>query len=134
MKDVLTTIPKTMVRFFGRTGSMVKPSEETVANLIAQIPQGKLITIDEVRRKIAMDFSVDATCPATTVKALRLIGSDGERADSWRVVKKRGELIPQLPGGVEGQAARLAEEGFDVDYSGAKPRVINHESLLFEFP
>lgn len=41
MSDEIQAIPKTMEKFFGCSGEMVKPSLESVETLMKKVPKGK---------------------------------------------------------------------------------------------
>ena len=51
----------------------------------------------------------------------------------WRVIKQNGELNAIFPGGVEGQAARLRQEGFTIDTNGKVPKVKQFKASLVRF-
>ena len=132
-QDEITAIPKTMEKFFGCSGKMIKPCAATVEALLKKIPKGKLATTELIRAKIASDFNVQTTCPAATDKALQAIANDKKRIAYWRVIKKKGELIAKLPGGVEGHATLLKKEGFNINDKGKTPKVIDFEERLYQF-
>ena len=132
-KDEITAIPKTMENFFGCSGNMLKPCAATVKALLKKVPKGKLATTELIRTKLASDFKVQTTCPAATDKALQAIANDDKKTAYWRVVKKKGELIAKLPGGVKNQAALLEKEGFTIDSKGKTPKVLNFEEKLYRF-
>jgi len=67
-KDIIEPIPKTMEKFLGFSGKMVKPSVSTVKKLVKKIPIGKLVSLEQVREKLALDFKVQTACPASTAK------------------------------------------------------------------
>ncbi|NJM41685.1 MAG: hypothetical protein HC853_13470 [Anaerolineae bacterium] len=132
-QDVITNISPAREKFFGCSGKMLAPGTATVAAAIKTVPKHKLITTDVLRKKLADQFHVQACCPVTTQKALKAIASDAtSKVAYWRVVKKNGELIAQFPGGVIGHAARLRQEGVEVDESGKKPKVIDLEKRLVD--
>ena len=112
---------------------MLLPSPATVAALVKKIPKHKLITIEIVRKKLADQFHVQVTCLVATKKALRAIAEDSGKVAYWRVIKKNGELIAYFPGGVEGHAARLRQEGFTIDTKGKAPRVKDFKASLVQF-
>jgi alkylated DNA nucleotide flippase Atl1 len=110
---------------------MLLPSDATVAALIAEVPKRKVITTDLLRKVLAERFKVQGTCPVTTRKALQAIAADASKPVAyWRVIKQNGELIDTFPGGVEGQAALLREEGFTIDGSGKKAKVAMFKASL----
>jgi hypothetical protein len=130
-EDTIVEISKARERFFGCSGKMLKPCPATVAAVVKKVPENQLATTDLLRRKLAEQFQVQVTCPSDFKQAL-LAAASGPAIDLpyWRVVKQNGELIPRFPGGVEAQAARLEQEGFTIDTSGKKPRVIHFKAKL----
>jgi hypothetical protein len=133
MENKIEDIPKTMEEFFGCSGKMVKPSTETVKALVQLIHKGDLTTIDLIREKIADDFKVKVTCPASISKALKLLSNESNPICYWRILKRKGELISQFPNGLEGHASLLEDEGFEIDKSKKKPVVLSYETNLFNF-
>ena len=130
MKDKIEPIPETMEKFFGCSGEMVKPSSDTVKSVVSKIPRGKLITLEQLREKLAKDFGVQTACPAGTTKALQILSKEESSICYWRVIKKKGELIAKFPGGVEGHASLLEKEGFEVDNNRKNPVVLDYASKL----
>jgi hypothetical protein len=124
----IVQIPPKMSRF--GNGTMLIPTPRLVDNLIRTVPKGKLLTVSELRRKLAEDFGADVTCPLTTGIFLRIAAEAAEedRANGrkkvtayWRVVKDHGQLNPKFPGGVPQQTRYLRAEGFKVMSDGKKP-------------
>ena len=129
-KDGIENIPKTMEKFFGCSGKMVKPSAGTVKAIVKKVRKGKLVTLEQLRAQIASDFGVQTACPASVTKALQLLSKEDKPVCYWRVIKKKGELISKFPKGVEGHAALLKKEGFEIDFSKKNPVVVGYESTL----
>ena len=127
MDDEIKPIPKSMEKFFGCARNMVKPSRETVKNVVRKIRKGKLITVDQLRSEIAENCNVQAACPASTLKALEILAAQDKPVCYWRVVKKKGELIVKFPGGFEDHGRRLSDEGWQIDYNKKIPVVIDFE-------
>lgn len=133
MDNVIESIPKSMEKFLGCTGKMVRPSPDSVEALLGKIRKGEISTIPHLRERIAKDFKVDTACPAATLKALQLISKKEKAKCFWRIVKAKGELISKFPGGVEGHADLLEGEGHKIDFSKKVPVVIGYESKLSKF-
>jgi hypothetical protein len=133
-EDVIVDIPKDRLRFFGGAGKMLLPGPATVAALIEKVPAHKLITTSLLCQKLTEQFNVQGTCPVTTQKALQAVAHD-PRSDVayWRVIKANGGLMTRFPGGAEGQAERLRNEGFAVDGRGKASKVKNFEDSLMRF-
>lgn len=126
-----------MEKYFGCSGTMLKPSSETVALLINKIPEGRVTTIDTVCKKLAKKFKTDISCPATTEKSLCLAAAESVEKKTafpyWRILKKNGELIKKLPAGIEGHAACLMQEGHKIVSTTKSKGVKDFESVLFNF-
>jgi 6-O-methylguanine DNA methyltransferase, DNA binding domain len=104
-------------------GLMLIPTPILVDEVIRKVPKGKLVTVSEIRRRLAIEFSADVSCPLTTGIFIRIVAEAAEenRAGGrkrvtpyWRVVKDDGTLNPKFPGGVTNQAKYLRAEGFKV--------------------
>ena len=136
-QDAIVSIPKTMEKYFGCSGKMLKPSPSTVASLIKTIPKGRVVTIDAVCKKLAKKYKTEVACPATTEKSLYLAATESAtrntRLPYWRVFKKNGELIRKLPNGVEGHAASLMKEGHKIISTNKSKGLKDFESVLHQF-
>jgi alkylated DNA nucleotide flippase Atl1 len=133
-EDVIVDISKAREKFFGCSGKMLLPSRETVEALLEQIPQHQLATTEWIQRTLAAQFNVQVTCPVATRKALQAIAKDSSgNLAFWRVVKKNGELMAIFPGGVAVQAEQLTQQGFEIDATAKKPKVLNLKSNLVDF-
>jgi alkylated DNA nucleotide flippase Atl1 len=130
LEDIIEAIPKTMEKFFGCSGKMVKPSTATVKALVRKIRKGKVVTLDQLREKLASDFNVQTACPASTTKVLSTLAKEDKPICYWRIVKKKGELIAKFPDGIEGQAALLESEGFEINYKTNPPILLGYETKL----
>jgi hypothetical protein len=137
--QVVDITPK-MAKRFG-TGKMLIATPLLVDNLVRQVTNGKLVTIGQIRERLARDFRVDSTCPLTTGIFLRIAAETAEEdlragrkeiTPYWRVVRDNGSLNERFPGGVEGQAERLKEEGHTIEPGKGKkpPRIKDFEKSL----
>lgn len=131
LEDVIAPIEKHRESYFGGPGNMLLPCPATVAALIKTIPEHRLITKDLLQKKLAEQFNVQVTCPFTTKKALQAIAHDASTEVAyWRVVKKNGELLPYFPGGLQGHATLLTQEGFTLETHGNAPKVKHFRDAL----
>jgi 6-O-methylguanine DNA methyltransferase, DNA binding domain len=130
-------IPPKMSRF-GK-GTMLIPTPKLVDELVRRIRKRKLVTVGEIRRKLAADFGVDVTCPLTTGIFLRIAAEAAEedRANGrrritpyWRVVKDDGSLNPKFPGGEKLQSQCLRDDGLSVVQNGKRAVVRDFEQHL----
>jgi hypothetical protein len=133
----IVKIPPSMARF-GK-GTMLIPTPKLVDGLLRQVPKGKLVTVGEIRKRLANDFAADVTCPLTTGIFVRIVAEAAEedRANGrqritpyWRVVKDNGGLNPKFPGGEQLQARYLRGEGLSVAHKGKRTVVKDFEKRL----
>jgi len=133
----IVRVPPKMSRFGG--GTMLIPTPLLVDELVRKVGKGQLVTVSELRRRLAEDFSADVTCPLTTGIFLRIAAEAAEedRANGrkritpyWRVVKDDGSLNRKFPGGIDSQARYLKAEGFKVSRKTKTPRVEDFEPRL----
>lgn len=130
-------ISPSMARF-GK-GTMLIPTPKLVDDLLREVPKGKLVTIGEIRKRLANDFAADVTCPLTTGIFVRIVAEAAEedRAGGrqritpyWRVIKDDGSLNPKFPGGEQLQAQHLRREGLSVAHKGKRTVVKDFEKRL----
>jgi alkylated DNA nucleotide flippase Atl1 len=129
--DVIVAIEKHRERYFGGAGKMLIPCPATVAAQIRRIPEHQLMSKELLQATLAEQFQVQVTCPFATKKALQAIAQDASQAvPYWRVIKKSGELFSYFPGGLEGHANCLRQEGFTIDTTGKVPRIQHFKEFL----
>jgi len=113
---------------------MLIPCGTEVEALVRKVRKGEPVTSDLLRERLAADHGADLACPLVTGIMLRIVAETAEEdlrmgkrrvAPYWRVLKPNGSLNPKFPGGIDRQAARLAEEGFEIEPARGKsaPRV-----------
>jgi len=133
-------VPDKWVKTMGGRRVLV-PTPRMVDDLVRTVARCTLITVGQIRRRLADPFQADSTCPLTTGIFLRIISEAAEEdrqagataiTPYWRVVKDDGSLNPKFPGGVEGHARRLQEEGHRIIPGQGKkpPRVVAFEEAL----
>ena len=123
--DKIQKIPAGLEKYLG-IGDMVLPSEETLRNELAKLPNGKLTTLPILRESIANQFGVTTACPKTSLKTLRGMMSE-LKSGAYKVLNGNGELIAN---DVEFQAELLKGEGFDIDNSKPKLKVMGFKDYL----
>jgi alkylated DNA nucleotide flippase Atl1 len=123
----------------GRTIAI--PSPIDVNEVMAKVPKGKLITIDDIRGTIARKLGADIGCPLTcgifswiAAHAAAEAAAEGKRRTTpyWRTLKKGGEINPKYPGGIEDQKKHLESEGHRVIQKGKKYLVENYKKYLIK--
>ena len=124
LPKVVSGPPKWEKRFGGRR--VLVPTPLLVDELIRDVPKGKIVTVKQIRERLATDFKADSACPLTTGIHIRIVAEAAEEdlregrkgvaeiSPYWRVIKTDGSLNPKFPGGVEAQAAHLKEEGHNI--------------------
>lgn len=116
-------VPEKMQKRFG-SGTMLIPKPLDMEALISRVRKGKLITKDELRRKLASDCKADVTCPITAGIFLRII-SEASQEDFqngkkkitpyWRVINNDGSLNEKIAGGAALQFKNLKQEGIPIE-------------------
>ena len=133
-------VPDKWVKMMGGRRMLV-PTPMMVDELLRTVPERKLITVGQIRQRLAQPFQADSTCPLTTGIFLRISAEAAEEdrqagkkqiTPYWRVVKDDGSLNPKFPGGVESHAQKLREEGHEIIPGKGKnpPRVVDFEKSL----
>ncbi len=113
-------------------GRMLLPTPMLVAEEIVTIPKGQLLTVSQLRTRLARRFQADLTCPLMTGIFFNLVAGAAEEqiaagqkplAPYWRVTLDNGTLSPKTPFGPDRQAEHLRDEGHTVGVHRAKLRV-----------
>jgi alkylated DNA nucleotide flippase Atl1 len=124
------------------TGTIVIPAPKEVDKIMAQVPKGKLITINHIREILAQKHGATIGCPMTTGIFASIAAHAAEEAAAegkndttpyWRTLKAGGVINPKYPGGVETQKQRLEAEGHTVIQKGKNYIVADFEVHLVDF-
>ena len=131
----LSEKPDSMARFGGTKLLVAAPLQYN--EIMAKIPDGKLITTDRIRNHLAKQSDADATCPLTAGIFINICAhASEERGDNkipwWRTLKTKGELNEKYPGGIDGQKLLLEMDGHTVVQKGKRYFVANYEDNLVE--
>jgi hypothetical protein len=127
-----------MTRRWGE-GTMVIPAPREVDAVMRKVPEGKLLTINEIRQILAKKHKANFGCPITTgifawiaAHAAEEAAAEGETdiTPYWRTLKSGGELNPKYPGGIERLKRLLQAEGHRVVAKGKKFVVADYEAAL----
>jgi hypothetical protein len=125
------------------TGTVVIPDPMEVNEIMRSVPKGKLITINQIRERLAKKHGATIGCPITTgifagisARAAEEDAAEGKKdiTPYWRTLKVGGTLNPKYPGGVDAQAAKLKAEGHTIlpDRKGQPKKVKDFEGSLVE--
>ena len=118
------------------TGTVVIPAPIEVDEIMRQVPEGKLITMNEIRGTLAKKHNASIGCPLTTgiFACVAAHAADEEARQGknditpyWRTLKSGGELNEKFPGGIENVKYLLEKEGHKVVQKGKKIIVENFE-------
>ncbi|HSE38522.1 MAG TPA: hypothetical protein VLG74_14555, partial [Blastocatellia bacterium] len=104
----IVEIPPSMSKRMG-TGTMLIPKPLDVDALIRKAGKGRLVTVSQIRSRLARDNNVDTACPLTTGIFVRIAAEAAEEdlrngrkqiTPYWRVIRDDGSLNEKFPGGV----------------------------------
>jgi alkylated DNA nucleotide flippase Atl1 len=121
------------------SGTVVIPAPREVDELMRNVPEGKLVTISDIRSALARKHGATIGCPITTgifawvaANAAEERRRKGESVITpyWRTLKSGGVINEKYPGGVEGQRRLLEREGHIVAHSGKNCVVVGYEKAL----
>jgi alkylated DNA nucleotide flippase Atl1 len=121
------------------SGTVVIPAPMEVNEIMRKVPEGKLITINDIRATLAKKHGATIGCPITTgifawvaANAAEEEREKGEKdiTPYWRTLKTGGVINEKYPGGVEAQKKLLEKEGHKVVQKGKKCVVVDYEKSL----
>jgi 6-O-methylguanine DNA methyltransferase, DNA binding domain len=127
-----------MTRRWG-TGTMVIPAPKEVDALMKKVPNGKLVTINELRARLAKQHKTSIACPITTGIFAWIAAHAAEEAAAsgqsnvtpyWRTLKSGGQLNEKYPGGIPRLKWHLEAEGHKVFKRGKRYFVADFEKSL----
>ncbi len=121
------------------TGTVVIPAPLEVDEIMRKVPEGKLVTINEIRAALARKHDATIGCPITTgifawvaANASEEQKQRGEKnvTPYWRTLKTGGVINEKYPGGVEEQKKLLEKEGHRAVQKGNRCMVVDYEKSL----
>lgn len=127
-----------MKKRFGE-GTILLPSAKEIFDLMQAVPQGKVMTVNQIRVHLAQRHNATMACPIVTGIYARIVaGAAGEDLAAGkkrvvpfcRTVKSKGDLNPKYPGGVEEQQRLLEAEGVMCEARGKRVVVCDFERFL----
>jgi alkylated DNA nucleotide flippase Atl1 len=127
-----------MTKRWGK-GTVAIPAPRDVDAIMRKVPEGKLITINEIRTLVAKKHKATIGCPITTGIFAWIAANAADEAAAagetritpyWRTLKSGGEINTKYPGGIERMKSLLEAEGHQVVVKGKKHVVENYESRL----
>ncbi len=120
---------------------MLISTPREIYDLMASVPKGKVLVVNDLRDYLAAKYDASVTCPLTTGIFVNIASKAAEEFDSlgreriawWRTVKKDGLLNEKAPGGPAAQYALLESEGHTFTTKGKKNwRVAELDNVRFE--
>ncbi len=106
---------------------LVPPLE--VNGIMKKVPHGKLITLNEICKKLAKKYKAKFCCTLTAgifvLTAANAAVETKSDVPYWRTIKNHGELNEKYPGGAKRQKKLLEKEGHTVVKKGRKYYVKN---------
>ena len=108
--------------------------------VMRQVPEGKVITVGELREYFARQNQADFTDPITagifvSICAWASLQRSTDETPYWRTLKANGELNSKYPGGAEAQKVKLEAEGHTIIQKGRtniRYFVKDYEAVRFE--
>lgn len=137
-KIQLISDEKTIKKYGGRKMLLAPPLYYD--ELMKKVPQGKLLTVGQMREYLAKQSGADFTDPMTAGIFVNIVAwasyqRDDEITPYWRTLKSDGELNVKYPEAIELQKRLLEAEGHTVISKGVKSiryYVENFEDSLIE--
>jgi len=126
--------PKAFERYGGKMMLIAAPIQYD--EIMRKIPEGNLITINEIRNYLAKQHRADYTCQLTAGIFINIAAHASEERNSdkipyWRTLKTNGELNEKYPQGIEKQKFLLQKEGHNIINKGKRFFVKDFEKKLF---
>jgi alkylated DNA nucleotide flippase Atl1 len=121
------------------TGTVAIPAPRQVDAIMRRVPEGKLITINDIRAIVAKKHGASIGCHITcgifawiAAHAAEESLAAGEKKITpyWRTLKTNGELNPKYPGGFDGIRKQLQREGHRVVARGKRMFVEDYQKSV----
>jgi alkylated DNA nucleotide flippase Atl1 len=132
------------VRKMTPKGMMYISTPKEIDGIIKKVPNGKLITTEQIAEKLAEKHKTDYICPLTTGIFVSIVANaayeemlnhKNKITPYWRVVKAKGRLYDKYLGRLSDQKPLLEKEGFKVqesDVKAAKYEVAEYKKYLVQ--
>lgn len=121
-------------------GKMVIPAPLEINELIRKVPEGYIVTTEQLRNFFNEKYDAVYTCPLCTGIFTNIVAQaaeedlqDGDKdiTPYWRTLKTKGEINPKFPGGIEKQIELLQKEGHKIKQKGKKFFVEEYQNAQF---
>ncbi|MBM3308878.1 MAG: hypothetical protein FJY77_01360 [Candidatus Altiarchaeales archaeon] len=123
-------------------GTVAIPAPIEVDEFMKKVPQGKVTTINEIRKGVAKKHKATVGCPITcgifawiAAHAAEEQKAQGKKETTpwWRTIKSDGTLNEKYPGSLKLQEKLLQKEGHKITKKGKKYFVEDCEKNLKKF-
>lgn len=127
-----------MERWGAKIGEkFVVPHPKDVYEVMSKVPNGKVITIAEIRESLATKYQAKIACPLTSgifawISAHAAVEKKDTEMPWWRTLKTGGFLNEKFPGDTMTQKSYLESEGHKVVQKGKKYLVENSNKKIFK--
>lgn len=120
-------------------GTIAIPKPIEVDEIMRNVPKGKLITINQIRERVAKKHKATIGCPiccgifaniAAHAAAEDKQAGKKQITPWWRTLKGDGELNPKYPDGEKNQKRLLEKEGHKIIKKGNKYIVVCYRNNL----
>ena len=117
-------------------GTVVIPTPMEVYELMSKVPEGRVVTINDIRSALAKKHGATIGCPICTGIFARISACASEEGKGvrkipyWRTLKVGGVINEKYPGGIEGQKMLLEKEGHAVEKKGSKYVIEDYRKKL----
>ena len=121
------------------SGTVAIPAPIEVDAIMQRVPRGKVITINEIRARVAAKHGATIGCPITTGIFAWIAAHAAEEAAAagpkrvtpyWRTLKVGGELNAKYPGGIAKLRKLLEGEGHTIVKKGKRYLVADYERVV----
>jgi len=116
--------------------SVVITKPVDVYEIMKKVPEGKLITLNQICEILSKKFNTKYCCTLTagifiTISAHASVET-GDPLPYWRTIKNNGELNEKYPGRGEKQKELLEKEGIKITQKGKKYFVKDSQNKLVD--
>ncbi len=120
-------------------GTIAIPTPKEVDEIMKKVPKGKLMTINQIRKRVAKKHKATIGCPICCgiFASIAAHAAEEEKQQGkknitpyWRALKEGGVVNPKYPGGVNAQKKLLEREGHKVIQKGKNYVVADFEKFL----
>jgi alkylated DNA nucleotide flippase Atl1 len=126
---------KALLKLGAKTNdSVVLAPPKDVYEIMKNVPEGKLITLNQICEKLSKKYGTKFCCTLTTGIFVTIVANasveTGDDVPYWRTIKNNGELNEKFLGGLEQHKILLEKENHKIIEKGKKYFVLDFENKL----